>query len=125
MDKYILLVEDNFVAVVVAKKILAELGCRVDHANDGHIAVELAIKNRYDGIYMDIGLPTMSGLEACIAIRNHETLNPDLSAVPIIAVTANNNEDESQIYKEKGMLDVIFKPFTKEKAIHFLSLCTR
>ena len=120
--KHILLVEDNFIATKVAKVLLERLGCEVDCANDGDKAIDLALANHYDGICMDIGLITMSGVEACKAIRAYESQN-HLRHVPIIALTANNSPQEIAEYLEVGMQEVLSKPLTKEKAERFLSLC--
>jgi CheY-like chemotaxis protein len=119
--KYILLVEDNVVAIKIAEKMLKLLGCEVDCAVDGDEAIELAIANHYDGICMDIGLPKVSGDMASKAIRGYEAEH--LKPVPIIALTGNNAPDEIAKYLEAGMQKVFSKPFTIEKAKEFLSLC--
>ncbi len=120
--KYILIVEDNPIAAKMANILFSSLGCQIDNAQDGDKAIELAIKNSYNGICMDIGLPTVSGIEACIAIRKHE-VEQGLQPVPIIALTANDSADQKQQYLEAGMLDVFSKPFTKAMAEQFLALC--
>jgi CheY-like chemotaxis protein len=120
--KHILLVEDNFVAAKAAQLIFEKLGCTVEYVDDGDKAVELVKENHYDGICMDIGLPTMSGTDACIAIRKHEVQN-HLPAVPIVALTGNYSPVEVELYKKAGMQDVLCKPLSIEKAEHFLTLC--
>jgi CheY-like chemotaxis protein len=120
--KYILVVEDNPVASKIVNLHLRILGCQIDNADDGDKAIEMAIKNRYDGICMDIGLPTVSGLDACIAIRKYEA-EQGLLPVPIIAVTANNSAEQKQKYLKAGMQEVFSKPFSKEKAEQLLALC--
>lgn len=120
--KYILLVEDNRVATKVAKRLLEQLGCEVDCAEDGDKAIELVLANHYHGVCMDIGLTTVSGVEACKAIRAYELKN-NLKHVPIIALTANHSPEEIAEYLEVGMQEVLCKPLTKEKAERFLSLC--
>jgi CheY-like chemotaxis protein len=121
--KYILVVEDNLVAALAEKSIFEMLGCQVEHVDDGDKAVKLFKENHsFHGICMDIGLPTLSGVDACIAIRQYESEH-HLSLTPIIAVTANNNPEETEHYKVVGMQEVIQKPLTKEKAEHFLSFC--
>lgn len=123
-QKNILVVEDNTVAAKMAKIILEKLGCQVELAEDGDKAVKLfkVKENHYDGICMDIGLPTVSGIEACLAIRNYETKH-HLIPIAIVAVTGNNSPEERKEYIKAGMQDVIDKPLTREKAGHFLSLC--
>lgn len=120
--KSILVVEDSMPATKVAKFLFEKLGCHVECVGDGEIAVDLAKKNHYDGICMDIGLPTISGIEACLAIRDYETKN-GLSPIPIVAVTGNCSPDEIKEYKAAGMQEVIEKPLTKDKAEYFLTFC--
>jgi two-component system, OmpR family, aerobic respiration control sensor histidine kinase ArcB len=123
-QKYILVVEDNRIAAKMAQTILQFLGCQVDLVQDGADAVKRVLENHYDGICMDIGLPDMSGVEACIAIRKHEAEH-GLTPVPIVAVTGNNSPEEAQDYIKAGMQEVIAKPLTKEMAKHFLSFCKK
>jgi CheY-like chemotaxis protein len=118
--KNILVVEDNLIAANVAKVFFEKLGCQVELVQDGDEAIKLVKTNHYDGICMDIGLPTISGTEACRAIREHEAKN-HLKPIPIVAVTGNNSPEEKKTYIKAGMQEVIDKPLTKEKAQHFLS----
>ena len=120
--KNILLVEDNLIAAKTAQFILERMGCQVVHVDDGDKAVKLAQENHYDGICMDIGLPTMSGTQACKAIREYEAQH-HLAPVLIVALTGNYSPEEIKQYLEVGMQDVIGKPLTMEKAEHFLSFC--
>jgi CheY-like chemotaxis protein len=120
--KHILIVEDNPIATKIAKKLFEDLDCIVDCADDGDKAIDLASVNHYDGICMDIGLPTLNGIEACNSIRNYEVKN-HLKPVPIIALTGNSAPNEIAEYLKAGMQEVLSKPFTEEKAKKFLSLC--
>ena len=124
MKKKILIVEDDAIAVLVATRLLEALDCQVDCATDGQQAVELACQHRYDGIYMDIGLPKLNGIDTCRAIRHYEaTKSKPQRAVVIIAVTANNDSAEISNYLQVGMNQVLFKPFTTAKAQAFLAHC--
>lgn len=118
--KSILVVEDNMIAARIMKSLFESLGCLVDHVTDGTDAVQQVLENNYNAICMDIGLPTMSGVEACIAIRENEN-KKHLTHIPIIAVTGNNSPDEANEYINAGMQAVLDKPLTKEKAEQFLS----
>ncbi len=68
----ILLVEDNPANQKLATYILQDRGHSVEIAGDGHEAVRLTERNRYDAILMDVQMPGMSGLEAVAAIRKRE-----------------------------------------------------
>ncbi|MBA2653206.1 MAG: response regulator [Tatlockia sp.] len=120
--KHILLVEDNKIAAKIAKQFLIILGCEVDDVDDGEKAIALALANHYDGVCLDIGLPTISGVEACKAIRTYEAQN-HLKPVPIVALTGSCDPDEIALYLAAGIQEVLTKPFTKEKAERFVSLC--
>jgi len=118
--KHILVVEDNFIAAKAAQFLFEKLGCTVESVDDGDKAVELVKIHQFDAICMDIGLQTMSGLEACVLIRKYEEEH-QVKQIPIIAVTGNNSEKEAQEYLSAGMQAVIVKPLTLEKAQEFLS----
>ena len=120
--KHILLVEDNKIAAKMANELLQILGCGVDEVDNGEDAIALALANNYDGICLDIGLPTISGVEVCQAIRAHEAEN-QIKTVPIIALTGSSDPDEIAHYLKVGMQAVLTKPFSKEKAEQLLSLC--
>lgn len=118
--KVILVVEDNHTAAVCNKILFEKSGCKVEHADDGEKALEMVKNNHFDAISMDIGLPGISGVEACIAIREHEKKNR-LDPMVIIAVTANKSPEEEQEYLKAGMQAVIKKPLSQESAKYFLS----
>ena len=124
-QKYILLVEDNTVAIKVGSIILQGLGCKVDVATNGKMAVEMAIKNNYDLISMDIGLPIMDGVEACRKIREYENKHPERIQVPIVAVSANTGKEEIKQYITAGMQHVISKPFDKARGEELLTFCIK
>jgi two-component system, sensor histidine kinase and response regulator len=66
------LAEDNPANQKLATYILKDRGHTVDIANNGREAIELAARNRYDVVLMDIQMPGMNGLEATAAIRKME-----------------------------------------------------
>ena len=119
----VLLVEDNLLAQTVAKMILTDLGCKVQVAADGEQALEIfkANKKAYDFIFMDIGLPGISGLDVTKAIRKLEQDTPAVPAVPIVAATANYDLSCASIYLAAGMNDFMLKPLSKETVATILS----
>jgi CheY-like chemotaxis protein len=111
MEMIILIVEDNFIAAQLEKMIFEKLNCTVDTVMSGEEAVELAKKNTYSFIIMDIGLPGIDGVQACERIRLDEQ-EANKPMVPIVAVTANTDPEQHLLCKKSGMQDVFSKPFT-------------
>lgn len=105
----VLLVEDNLLNQVLAKKVLTDWKWNVEIAENGVVACEKAQEGDYDVILMDIQLPEMDGYEATRLIRKME--NPSKSNVPIIAMTAHAMSGESEKCKDIGMDEYISKPF--------------
>ena len=111
---HILLVEDDSVNAMIAKKALHSCGHTVTHVTDGQKAIEAFADNpeTYDVILMDHHMPIMDGMQATIKL--HETYDPS-TLPPIIALTANAMDGEREKYLEAGMQDYCTKPFKKEQ----------
>jgi len=107
--KHILLVEDNEINQMVAVEILQQMGLLVSVADDGEQAVQMARQGRYDAILMDIQMPGMDGYQATAQIRG-TNLRSDPDQIPIIAMTANALNGDSQKALEAGMSDYVSKP---------------
>jgi CheY-like chemotaxis protein len=108
----ILLVEDNLVNQLLARKILIKWNCTVDIADNGKIAIDKLSNANYDVILMDIQMPEMDGCEATKYIRKNMSL--PASVTPIIAITANALVGEEEKYIAIGMNDYISKPFSQK-----------
>lgn len=109
--KRILIVDDNEINMQIELEVLKEGGFLVDTAADGSIAVE-KVKNSepgyYDLILMDIQMPVMDGYTATRMIRKLD--DPELAAIPIIAVSANTFEEDRKMSRESGMNAHLPKP---------------
>ena len=106
---HVLLVEDNLLNQILAKKVLTDWKWNVELAENGLIALEKLGQHDFDVILMDIQLPEMDGYEATRQIR-HSFPYPK-SATPIIAMTAHALSGEAEKCYDAGMNDYISKPF--------------
>ncbi|MDD2056033.1 response regulator [Pseudomonas sp. GD03860] len=109
----ILLVEDNPVNQLVAKGMLAKLGCEVNIAAHGAEALEQLHATPFDLVLMDCNMPVMDGYEASRRIRQSGHW-PDL---PIVALTANALPEERERCRAAGMNDYLAKPFRREELL--------
>lgn len=100
----ILVVDDEKVLVKGICFNLRGEGYEVDAGYDGAQAVEMARNNDYDLIILDLMMPTIDGLQACVKIR-------EFSNVPIIMLTARGEDADKIIGLESGADDYITKPF--------------
>lgn len=111
---HILLVEDDAVNAIIAKKALTNSGHKVTHVTDGQQAIDAfaLFPNRYDVILMDHHMPILDGVQATIKL--HELYDPQ-DLPPIIALTANAMDGEREKYLKVGMQDYCTKPFKQEQ----------
>ena len=100
----ILVVDDEKLLVKGIKFNLENEGYQVDAAYDGLEAVELARNGVYDLIILDVMMPELDGLGACMRIR-------EFSTIPIIMLTARSEDMDKVIGFEYGADDYITKPF--------------
>jgi CheY-like chemotaxis protein len=110
---HVLLVEDNPDNQMLALHLLKKQGFEVSIANNGLEAVEMAATNAFDLILMDIQMPDMGGLEATAKIRAAEQGSG--RRVPIIAVTANAQDEDRQVCLDAGMDDHVTKPLDRTR----------
>jgi CheY-like chemotaxis protein len=106
----ILLADDTAVNLALATKLLKRRGHDITSAENGLQAFETFKENSFDVVLMDIHMPVMDGLESTAKIREFETSQPSRPATPIIAMTANNEQSDHQIYLKSGMNGIITKP---------------
>lgn len=105
MEKiYILVIDDEAEIREVINVFLKNEGYEVLQAGDGLQALNILKQNRVDIIIMDVMMPNMSGIRACIKIR--ETLD-----IPIIMLSAKNEDMDKIMGLTSGADDYVTKPF--------------
>ena len=100
----ILVVDDERVLVKGIKFNLESEGYQVEVGYDGQTAVDLARSGGFDLILLDLMMPVLDGLQACMRIR-------EFSNVPIILLTAKGEDADKLMGFECGADDYITKPF--------------
>lgn len=100
----ILVVDDERVLVKGIKFNLENEGYQVEVGYDGEEAVELARNGSFDLIILDLMMPKIDGLQACMRIR-------EFTNVPVIMLTARSEDADKIIGFECGADDYITKPF--------------
>jgi signal transduction histidine kinase/DNA-binding response OmpR family regulator/HPt (histidine-containing phosphotransfer) domain-containing protein len=108
---HILLAEDNELNQEVALGLLGDAQMLIDVAANGEEAVRMANTKEYDLVLMDMQMPVMDGLTATKAIRS----KPQLSGLPVIAMTANVMAADREKCIEAGMNDHVAKPIDPDE----------
>jgi DNA-binding response OmpR family regulator len=104
MAKRVLVVDDEKLIVKGIRFSLEQEGMQVDCAYDGQEALDMIKENMYDVILLDVMLPKYNGYEVCQQVR-------EFSDVPIIMVTAKDDDMDKILGLEYGADDYITKPF--------------
>lgn len=110
---HVLLIEDNYINQLVARRMLEKYGATVDVADDGFTGMEKFVNSKemeYSFIFMDIQMPVMNGFEATRAIR--DSRHPRAKTIPIIAMSANVFPQDKYNAKEAGVNGFVCKPIS-------------
>lgn len=124
---HLLAAEDNDLNYEVMTELLSMHHITCDRARDGIVCVEkfkASEPHTYDGIFMDMQMPNMDGVEATRNIR--KLSRPDAATIPIIAMTANAFPEDIQKCMNAGMNEYVAKPVDMQKLLKILeNLCRR
>ncbi|RTL97402.1 response regulator [Ancylobacter rudongensis] len=111
MPKTVLIVEDNELNMKLFNDLLEAHGYITVGTRNGIEAMDLARKHRPDLILMDIQLPEVSGLDVTRALK----ADPELKAIPVIAVTAFAMKGDEERIREGGCEAYLSKPISVAK----------
>ena len=117
----ILVVEDHPTIARQIVEFLEGLKWQTDHAATGALAIDLATREAYDVVLLDLNLPDLDGLDVCRAIKARAPRN-----VPVLMLTARDAfEDKARGFKQ-GADDYLTKPFDlRELALRCEALARR
>lgn len=118
MKKKILIVDDEEVIRKFLKIHLAKLGYEVMEAGDGVQAIEQLGKDDFDLLICDILMPRKDGWEVIREVKS----NPKTKTLPVIALTAKNEDSDMFKGYDLGVNYYMTKPFTKAQLIYGLKL---
>ena len=108
--KKILVVDDEPKIIQLTQDYLENAGFSVLSAGDGELALAVIRAEEPDLVVLDLGLPVMDGLDVCRSIRKTSNL-------PIIMLTARDEEADKLIGLELGADDYITKPFSPKELV--------
>lgn len=108
--RLILIVDDSSVNRIILRKILTGLEQKVIEAESGEQAISFCQEHQFDLIFMDIEMPSMTGIEAAASIRQSTVTH-----CPIVAVSGHNSEDAHQQSRQAGMNGYITKPINADE----------
>jgi two-component system alkaline phosphatase synthesis response regulator PhoP len=103
--KNILLVEDDTTLVFTLSDRLISEGYGVEAVSDGEQGLKAALQGQFDGIVLDVMLPTMNGLDICRELRKNNVFTP------ILMLTARGQVTDKVIGLKLGADDYLTKPF--------------
>ncbi|HLR92752.1 MAG TPA: response regulator transcription factor [Atopostipes sp.] len=109
--KKVLIIEDEQSILKLLTYNLEQEGYAVESSMDGQEGLEMALKNTYDMILLDLMLPNKNGMDICREIRQEK------NEVPIIMLTAKDTEIDKILGLEIGADDYITKPFSPREVI--------
>lgn len=110
MEEKILVVDDESAISDIIKFNFEKEGYLIDTADNGKGAIKLAAENDYDLILLDIMMPKLNGFEALREIRK-------FSDVPVIMLTAREDEVDKVLGLELGADDYVVKPFSMRELL--------
>ncbi|GEN31496.1 two-component system alkaline phosphatase synthesis response regulator PhoP [Cerasibacillus quisquiliarum] len=111
MNKKILIVDDEQSIVTLLTYNLEKAGFKTDAAYDGIEAVRMIENDDYDLIILDLMLPGLDGMEVCKHLRQQKI------EIPILMLTAKDDEIDKVLGLELGADDYLTKPFSPKEVV--------
>jgi len=118
MSKKILVVDDEEVIRKFLGIQLAKLGYEVKEAVDGEQAMEQLRKDAFDLLICDIAMPKKDGWEVIKEVKS----DPKMKEMPVIVLTAKNEDSDMFKGYDEGANYYMTKPFTKDQLLYGLKM---
>jgi DNA-binding response OmpR family regulator len=118
VNKKVLVVDDEETIRKFVKIQLGKAGYEVKEAADGEQAMVQLKRDRFDVLICDIMMPRKNGWEVLKEVR----LNPETSEIPVIVLTAKNEDNDMFKGYGLGATYYITKPFTKSQLLFGLNM---
>ncbi|MEJ5961370.1 PAS domain S-box protein [Pedobacter immunditicola] len=122
-NKKILVVDDNEINVIIAKRLLSKWGLLIESACCGMEALDKVQNGLFDLVLMDLKMPDMNGYEVTKLVRNMD--GDYFKSLPVVALSATPINDDDIQFKESGMNGHMMKPLDmrnfKRQLLEFLS----
>ncbi len=118
----VLLAEDCESARLAMELCLRHIGCEPHSAQNGHQALEMYASGSFGMVFMDLEMPGMDGREATARIRNMEREN-GRPPVPVIALTAHDDQASRELCRNAGFTGYMVKPATIDGIRRVLTQC--
>ena len=112
----ILIVENEVSNRILLERVLSTRGYRCISASNGQEALDLLDRETVDLVLTDLSMPVLDGFRTAQLIR----MRPNLSSVPIVAVTAYASGDEGETAKRMGCTDYLTKPFKPRQLLELV-----
>jgi CheY-like chemotaxis protein len=106
----VLVVEDDLDSVRALVELIRDIGHRVEYAINGYAALEIARRFKPHFVLMDLGLPGMSGYEACRRLKRE----PGAEPMRVIALTAYGQEEHRAQARSAGCELHLVKPVSPQ-----------
>ena len=103
----ILIVDDDEQATTLLEKVLAIKGHQATSLNDSAETIQVATSTSPDLILLDLMMPEPNGFEVCKMLR----ADPNLSQIPIVIITAMDDNESKETAYAAGANDYLTKPF--------------
>ncbi len=104
--KEVLIIEDDLEIMELISIHLTDLGCQLTKSSNGAEAYQIALRNQYDLIVLDLMLPGMDGVDVCKQLRANQI------KTPIMMLTARSELGDKILGLEVGADDYLTKPFS-------------